>query len=67
MMDSIKAEFEVEKIMEKVGKILFWTAVFAAFMAALYFSINGQNYTYSFCYVVAAGLLLSTKNKGKDT
>lgn len=52
--------------MEKIGKVLFWIAVFASSMAALYFAIKGQNYTYSFCYAVAAGLLLLTKDKTND-
>ena len=52
--------------MEKVGKILFWIAVFAALMAALYFAIKGKNHTYSFCYAAAAGLLLLTRDKKHD-
>ena len=52
--------------MEKIGKILFWVAVFAALMAALFFAIKGQNYTYSFCYAVAAGLLLLTRDKRNE-
>lgn len=46
--------------------ILFWIAVISALMAALYFAITGRNFVYSFCYVVAAGLLLSTKHKDND-
>ena len=49
--------------MEMIGKILFWIAVFASLMAALYFAIKGQNYIYSFCYAAAAGSLLLARDK----
>ena len=49
-----------------IQKILYIVAICAALIAALYFAINSNNYVYSFCFVVAAGLLFFTRPKRKD-